>query len=83
LRSAPGTGRNKRNGNSWGKNSIEAVKESDVLVGNKYVHEAAKGSLVVQNSKCNPRVLSVNASNGFTNSGGFYRYFSSTTHKDT
>jgi hypothetical protein len=83
LRSTPGNGRNKRNGNSWGKNSIEAVKESDVLVGHKYVHKAAKGSLVVQNSKGNPWVLSVNASNGFTNSGGFYGNFSSPTHKDT
>jgi hypothetical protein len=83
LRSAPGTGRNKRNGNSWGENSVEAIKETNVLVCHKYVHEAAKGSLVVKNTKGNPWVLSVHANNGFTNGRCFYWHFSGATYENS
>jgi hypothetical protein len=79
MRSATGHGGHERNCLARQEHGVEAVKESDVFVGDKYVHEPAQSSAVIEDAKSDARIGRVHGHDGLANRFGLDRYFADAT----
>ena len=79
MRSAARNGGHERNRLARHQDGIETVEESNILVGDKYVHEPAQGSAIIEDAQGDTRIGHVHRRDSVTNRFGLHRYFADAT----